>query len=1032
MGRVLKIVGTELSTQFLSSNGNTYEVKVTFGKEADIPKGAELRVTEYARDSKEYAEAKESLIEYKKQTCENFNADGIGAELLDISIVDKDGKEIEPKDPVDVSIRMKSLPEDASAAVLSATAEVLHFVENSGKTEIVKVADTANTTDGMITVSETEATAKFKVESFSHFTITWGDSESATVYFVDKNGEEITTNATLGTIAAPNSGSKTVDLSKYAVNGYTFENVQIVNAGKTYPGGLTIGNKLTSALDENEKTIWQYTYEVAHVGEDPVTYTANVENGQKIYAIYGDGNSLTTVETVDSRSMGFHMYMTNYASAAGIGSGSYGDGTTKLGCYSRTTAADGYPTTTTGNKSLKKWFKTDNEVTNLFLESEYDETGYFYYNSAENFAELLGSSFTVYNQLGTPSSATNFFYRRGNFMPYNRLKVSEIRNRNLYSDSGAALPESDPRYNEAIYGFKEEANDFYFGMYATADFYQPVDGKVNGEDMIYEFTGDDDMVVYIDGTLVLDLGGIHDAQKGYINFNTGEVGYTQTPTSSYLTPVWKYTSIYNQFATAGTLDKTKWDGNTFADGTEHTFQMFYMERGAGASNLKIKVNIPPIPDGSVTVTKNLEGLDATQAATEEFTIQLLTKAEGESEFTAVNQVKYTLSDVLGKTYRTDAEGKFKLKPGQSAFFAGIPAGTEIQVVEPETGRIYEVSYTATNSSGEIIEGNETTIPSAGHVAVVVKNDAEKNSKAITINKAFVINGEEASAAPVSDEFQNAEYILQESEDGQTWTDLHMVKYSNFTNQSYIFSNLDPRKVYRVIEDIADDTDGGKDTMPYTSTAYEVGTILEGGTKSGSGTTSSTIVLEKNSAFIDNEVTFTNTYQNSVAFKKLDEGTNALGGAEFTLYKEDGTTVYSYKDGEGTKSASGLTSDGSTGIFTPKKTDGIAFTLPAGTYYLVETDAPDGYNILTSRIKITVAADGTVSAKLENSSVTKDLAAFDSETKTYVISVNNSKGVMLPNTGGPGTLPYTLSGLMLIIFSALMYGFRLRRRERRLN
>ena len=116
----------------------------------------------------------------------------------------------------------------------------------------------------------------------------------------------------------------------------------------------------------------------------------------------------------------------------------------------------------------------------------------------------------------------------------------------------------------------------------------------------------------------------------------------------------------------------------------------------------------------------------------------------------------------------------------------------------------------------------------------MKNDAEKNSKAITINKAFVINGEEASAAPVSDEFQNAEYILQESEDGQTWTDLHMVKYSNFTNQSYIFSNLDPRKVYRVIEDIADDTDGGKDTMPYTSTAYEVGTILEGGTKSGSG------------------------------------------------------------------------------------------------------------------------------------------------------------------------------------------------------
>ncbi len=42
------------------------------------------------------------------------------------------------------------------------------------------------------------------------------------------------------------------------------------------------------------------------------------------------------------------------------------------------------------------------------------------------------------------------------------------------------------------------------------------------------------------------------------------------------------------------------------------------------------------------------------------------------------------------------------------------------------------------------------------------------------------------------------------------------------------------------------------------------------------------------------------------------------------------------------------------------------------------------------------------------------------------------GIELPSTGGPGTLPYTLGGLMLIIASALMYGFRVRRRERRSN
>jgi hypothetical protein len=51
---------------------------------------------------------------------------------------------------------------------------------------------------------------------------------------------------------------------------------------------------------------------------------------------------------------------------------------------------------------------------------------------------------------------------------------------------------------------------------------------------------------------------------------------------------------------------------------------------------------------------------------------------------------------------------------------------------------------------------------------------------------------------------------------------------------------------------------------------------------------------------------------------------------------------------------------------------------------------------------------------------------------YVIRIRDSKGVELPFTGGPGTLIYTLSGMMLIFAAAMMYGFRMRRRERRLN
>ena len=57
---------------------------------------------------------------------------------------------------------------------------------------------------------------------------------------------------------------------------------------------------------------------------------------------------------------------------------------------------------------------------------------------------------------------------------------------------------------------------------------------------------------------------------------------------------------------------------------------------------------------------------------------------------------------------------------------------------------------------------------------------------------------------------------------------------------------------------------------------------------------------------------------------------------------------------------------------------------------------------------------------------------DEETGAYILLVTNSAGEELPMTGGSGTLPYTLGGIALIMASALMYGFRVRRRERRLN
>ena len=121
----------------------------------------------------------------------------------------------------------------------------------------------------------------------------------------------------------------------------------------------------------------------------------------------------------------------------------------------------------------------------------------------------------------------------------------------------------------------------------------------------------------------------------------------------------------------------------------------------------------------------------------------------------------------------------------------------------------------------------------------------------------------------------------------------------------------------------------------------------------------------------------------------------------------------------------------------------------GQYYLVETEAPAGYNRLTAPVSITV--DGTSTAKKgdyplyvtynqtgniasdDNSGVTiSSEVNGDVVTYTYTLQVTNSTGAVLPHTGGSGKSIYTLGGIFIMMTAALMYVFRMRRRERRLR
>lgn len=250
-------------------------------------------------------------------------------------------------------------------------------------------------------------------------------------------------------------------------------------------------------------------------------------------------------------------------------------------------------------------FTDGTNVNHLFLQSSFDADGSYEYSSFKNYAHLEDNgNFTVYDALGTPSEENARWYQRGNFMPYNSISASGVStNKNLYDESGNKLSDTDLAYGKTLYK-TQGTNDYYFGMYVEADFSQPKDGQLTkGSDMVYEFNGDDDLWVYVDGVLMLDIGGIHDAHSGSINFATGAITYDSASP----------TTIKAQFQAAGVFpDGSAWDnsrvseffnGNTLKDFTEHNFKMFYMERGAGASNLKMKFNLEVIPTYEVNFNK---------------------------------------------------------------------------------------------------------------------------------------------------------------------------------------------------------------------------------------------------------------------------------------------------------------------------------------------------------------------------------------------------------------------------------------------
>lgn len=203
-------------------------------------------------------------------------------------------------------------------------------------------------------------------------------------------------------------------------------------------------------------------------------------------------------------------------------------------------------------------FDSSNEAYTLRLCQDSDE-GYF--------LENVGSSAWV---AGNNNKESNYF-------PYTE-------------GSSTGLPLNSENMSDRGRWHSDVTNHM-FGNRFDIDFSLPEGEQItmeNGQkkDITFEFSGDDDCWVYVDGELLLDIGGIHDACSGNINFKTGKA--TITPKSG--------NAIVKEFK----LDQKE----------SHTLTMFYFERGLTDSNLKVTFNFPK--ENSFSVSKEVDTSAADQ------------------------------------------------------------------------------------------------------------------------------------------------------------------------------------------------------------------------------------------------------------------------------------------------------------------------------------------------------------------------------------------------------------------------------------
>lgn len=436
------------------------------------------------------------------------------------------------------------------------------------------------------------------------------------------------------------------------------------------------------------------------------------------------------------------LYFSSGNPVKGVGNGQYskynqseylGDNTGKAGKKSYSTET--YAKWNYWGANVKNAGYTGNYICSGLVEKSLDNSNNIVFTNTEpglfrsdDTTNSYGK--TIYTNVGLPfqyNKDTNYYTFNSNKMSAHFTKDNPAgSNKNLtYSASPQTITDisAQGKNDKASWlPFDKETSiatdnaTYHFGMQAVIPFSMTANGKMNAADeesadIKFDFSGDDDVWVFVDGKLVLDIGGIHNEMAGTMNFATNEwkvlksTDNTSDFTVGDMNDQKMTGKLFNTDSEKGVLGT---DRETFAATTSHTLTVFYLERGAGASNCKIRFNLPM--EDSVSVKKLVSDKDSADSAISADTQEAINNHEfafklfkNDQPLANTNYIILDESNQPIDTATTASDGTFKLKNKQTAKFVGqIPKNGNtyyVQEVEEEGWQTPSSNYTATAANG---------------------------------------------------------------------------------------------------------------------------------------------------------------------------------------------------------------------------------------------------------------------------------------------------------------------------------------------